>query len=66
MSGYDATVEDLLRPQTTIGYKKGPSMLPYDFPNLHINAPLVVMDVDPMSTRTQIQNALFKQRYFDK
>lgn len=66
MSGYDATVEDLLRPQTTSGYKKGYSMKPYEFPNLYINAPLVVMDVDPKSTRTDIQNMLFAQRYFDK
>jgi hypothetical protein len=66
MSGYDATVEDLLRPQSTTGYKKGPSMQPYDFPNWYVNAPLAVMDVDPQSTRVSIQNVLFKQRYFDK
>ncbi len=66
MSGYDATVEDLLRPQTTFGYKKGYSMRPYDFPNLYVNAPIVVMDVDPKSTRSDIQNMLFNQRYFDK
>lgn len=66
MAGYDATVEDLLRPQTTTGYKKGPSMQPYDFPNMYVNVPLAVMDVDPSSTRSEIQNRLFKQRYFDK
>jgi hypothetical protein len=66
MSGYDATVEDLLRPQTTIGYKKGPSMMPYDFPNMYISGPIAVMDASPMSTRAVVQNSLFKQRYFDK
>ena len=66
MSGYDATVEDYLRPQTTFGYNKGYSMKPYDFPNIYPDKPIVVMDTDPMSTRAVIQNSLFKQRYFDK
>lgn len=66
MAGYDATVEDLLRPQSTTGYKKGPTMAPYDFPNLYLNGPIAVMDDSPASTRAVIQNSLFKQRYFDK
>lgn len=58
--------DDSLRPQSTFGYTKGPMMKPYDFPNLYIDMPLAVMDSDPVSTRSDIQNILFKQRHFNR
>jgi hypothetical protein len=59
-------VDDLLRSQSTTTYKKGPSMRPYDFPNLYIDGPIVVNTMDPRSTRSDIQNMLFESRYFNK
>lgn len=58
--------EDSLRPQSTFGYNKGYSMQAYDFPELYIDAPIAVMNRDPVSTRASIQNVLFAQRYFNK
>ncbi len=58
--------DDALRPQSTFGYTKEYSMQPYDFPELYIDAPLAVMNRDPVSTRASIQNVLFAQRYFNK
>jgi hypothetical protein len=58
--------DDSLRPQSTFGYNKGYASKPYDFPELYIDAPIAVMNRDPVSTRASIQNLLFAQRYFDK
>ena len=59
-------VDDALRSQSTTTYKQGPSMRPYDFPNLYIDGPIMVWDMDPRSTRADIQNVLLKARYFNK
>lgn len=59
-------LDDSLRPQSTTTYKLDTSMKPYDFPNLYVEGPIVVNTMDPRSTRSDIQNMLFKSRYFNK
>jgi len=58
--------DDILRPRDTLFFKKQWAENPYDFPNLHINAPLFVFTGDSRSTRSDVQNILLKQRYFNK
>lgn len=58
--------DDSLRPQSTFGYTKEYSMKPFDFPELYIDAPIAVMNRDPVSTRASLQNVMFAQRYFNK
>jgi hypothetical protein len=58
--------DDILRPRATLFFKKTWADQPYDFPNLHINAPLFVFTGDARSTRSDIQNILLTQRHFNK
>ena len=58
--------DDVLRPQPTSFFKNGWAERQYDFPNLHINAPLFVFTGDSRSTRADIQNILLSQRYFNR
>jgi hypothetical protein len=34
--------DDILRPQTTFGYKKAWASKPYDFPNMYITEPFPI------------------------
>jgi hypothetical protein len=59
--------EDTLRPQTTKGFNK--SYVPtyekrmHPLQNMDCSQPLRVWDEKPGSTRAQVQNCLFQQRY---
>jgi len=44
-------VDDALRPQTTKVFNKHYNAHSYDFPNLHITAPVKVQGWNPVSTR---------------
>ena len=52
-----------LREVTTTRFNKYWAEQPFDFPNSYINIPLRVMKADPISTRSELQNAAFMQRY---
>jgi hypothetical protein len=55
--------DDILRPQTTFGYKKGWSAQPYDFPNSYINEPFPVKNWMPIDTYAEDVNKRFAERY---
>ena len=59
-------LDDSLRPQTTIAFKKHWQGFMFDFPNIHLDAkpPMFSEETVPSSTRANIKNELFKQRYF--
>lgn len=57
-------MDDVLRPQTTFGYKKEWSERGYDFPNSYIQEPFPVKNWMPIDTYAEDHNARFKQRYF--
>ena len=63
---YNVDVDSDLRPQSTTSYNKGYQSKAYDFPNIYPTGPIVVMDMEPVSTRAQVQNGLLNQRYFNK
>lgn len=59
--------DDKLRAQSTFGYKKGWSELPYDFPNMYIQDPsFPIKDWLPIDTYAADHNARFTQRYGGK
>jgi|688.fasta_scaffold01535_16 hypothetical protein len=57
--------DDALRPQDTTAFKKNWQQYTFDFPNSHISAPppMFSNEVFPVSTRADIENQLFSQRY---
>ena len=57
-----------LRPQSTSRFNKYYDQKPYDFPMIDVSCrlPQRVRSYDPESTRGEIQNALFLQRYCKK
>lgn len=63
---YNVDVDNELRPQSSSWFKKDYQARSYDFPNIYPTGPIVIMDMEPISTRATIQNALLKQRYFNK
>lgn len=63
-------VSDQLRPQATTRFNKVivPTYERNLFPlsNMECKVPLRTMSYEPMSTRTELQNSLFEQRYANK
>lgn len=61
-------LDDSLRPQSTQLFKKYYDQKPYDFPSKDVSCrlPPRVRKFDPESTRGELQNALFLQRYCKK
>ena len=57
--------DDALRPQSTKLFKKYAAQKPYDFPrqNVECKLPNRVWTMNPGSTRAEMQNGMFKQRY---
>lgn len=55
--------DDILRPQTTFGYKKEWTSQPYDFPNLYIKDPFPVKNWMPIDTYASDVNKRFEERY---
>ena len=55
--------DDMLRPQTTFGYKKGWAEKPFDFPYLYIQEPFPVKNWQPIDTYADDHNTRFNQRY---
>ena len=56
--------DDMLRPQSTFGYKKGWAAEAFDFPNLYIQDPAFpVKNWQPIDTYAQDHNIRFEQRY---
>lgn len=58
--------DDILRPQTTFGFKKGWAEKPFDFPNLYIQEPFPVKNWQPIDTYANDHNTRFSQRYGGK
>lgn len=58
--------DDMLRPQTTIAFKKHWQQYQFDWPNIHLSTPPPMFSEEsvPASTRANIKNELFRQRYF--
>lgn len=58
--------DDALRPMTTIAFKKHWTDYMFDFPNSYLTTPPPMFSEEsvPSSTRADIKNELFKQRYF--
>ena len=58
--------DDALRPSTTIAFKKHWTDYMFDFPNTYISKAPQMFSEEPVpsSTRANIKNELFKQRYF--
>jgi hypothetical protein len=52
-----------LREVSTTRFNKYWAAEPFDFPNSYIDIPLRVMKSDPISTRSEVQNIAFMQRY---
>ena len=61
-------VEDRLRPQSTTEFNKGYTSKPYDFPSKNVKCvlPQRTIAFEPMSTRAEVQNGMFLQRYCNK
>ena len=61
-------VDDRLRPQSTSEFQKYYAGKPYDFPRQDVQCKLPVrtMSWEPESSRAEIQNGLFLQRYCKK
>lgn len=61
-------LEDSMRPQSTSEFNKYYAAKPYDFPSKNVQCmlPQRVRSYDPESTRGEIQNGLFLQRYCKK
>lgn len=56
--------DDLLRPQSTFGYKKEWASQAFDFPNLHLeDTSFPVKTWDPIDTYSNDHNLRFQQRY---
>lgn len=55
--------QSMLREVPTTRFNKYYAQEPYDFPNYYVDAPLRVMNFDPMSTRAEYQNHAFMKRY---
>ena len=55
--------DDILRPQTTFGYKKSWASEPFDFPNSYINEPFPIMNWKPIDTYAEDVNKRFDERY---
>lgn len=58
--------DDMLRPQTTFGFKKDWADKPFDFPNLYIQEPFPVKNWQPIDTYANDHNTRFSQRYGGK
>lgn len=58
--------DDSLRPQTTIAFNKHWTEFMFDFPNTYIQnkPPMFSEEPIPSSTRADVKNGLFNQRYF--
>jgi hypothetical protein len=62
--GWDVEADDMLRPQSTFGYKAGYSQVAYDFPNNHIENPVSFYQTFvPISTYADDRNLRTAQRY---
>lgn len=61
-------LEDELRPQSTTEFNRYYAQMAYDFPrkNVQCKLPQRVRSWDPASSRGEIQNGLFLQRYCKK
>ena len=57
--------DDALRPQSTKEFNKYYAQKPYDFPrqNMECKLPVRVWSSNPGSTRAEVQNGMFVQRY---
>lgn len=55
--------DDILRPQTTFGYKMGWASKPYDFPNLYIYESFPIKTWNPIDTYAEDVNKRFEERY---
>ena len=57
--------DDALRPQDTTAFKKNWHQYTFDFPNIHLSTPppMFSNETFPASTRADIENQLFSQRY---
>lgn len=56
--------DDMLRPQSTFGYKKAWAAEAFDFPNLYIQDPAFpIKNWQPIDTYAQDHNIRFEQRY---
>jgi hypothetical protein len=57
--------DDALRSQDTTAFKKNWQQYTFDFPNIHLNAPppMFSQEIFPVSTRAEVDNQLFSQRY---
>jgi|TARA_R110002074_G_scaffold7798_2_gene32933 hypothetical protein len=57
--------DDALRPQSTKEFNKTYAQQPYDFPRQNVNCklPTRVWTMNPGSTRAEVQNGMFLQRY---
>lgn len=57
--------DDALRPQDTTAFKKNWQQYTFDFPNIHLSTPppMFSNEIFPTSTRADIENQLFSQRY---
>lgn len=58
-------LDDAMRPQSTSAFEKYYQQHPYSFPsqNVECKLPQRVMSYEPQSTRAEMQNGLFLQRY---
>lgn len=55
--------DDMLRPQSTFGYKKEWTAEPFDFPNSYISEPFPIMNWKPIDTYADDVNRRFDERY---
>jgi hypothetical protein len=58
--------DDILRPQTTFGYKTGWASKPFDFPNLYITESFPIKTWNPIDTYADDVNKRFEERYGKK
>ena len=62
----DIEIDDLLRPQSTFGYKTEWASKPYEFPDLYIKDAFPIKTWDPIDTYSNDHNMRFEQRYLQK
>jgi hypothetical protein len=57
--------DDALRPQDTTSFKKSWQQYAFDFPDVHLTQPppMFSQEIFPASTRADVDNQLFSQRY---
>lgn len=58
-----AQVSDALREVTTTRFRRDLAAIQTDFPDSYVDIPLRVYLDDPLSTRSDVQNEAFMQRY---